>query len=119
MSHSLLSRSTLSCEFPKQKETSVTLFDPKLANLHPSMSEIGKTAAKLKSNIGWAPFLGELGLLTLLFKACNHIARCTLHKEVSRTLSIRRVGCTYSDVPVQRVPGAIHSQPHSLSLIMD
>jgi hypothetical protein len=26
--------------------------DPKLANLHPSMLEAGKTAAKLKSNAG-------------------------------------------------------------------
>ena len=31
-----------------------------------------KTAAKLKNNAGWAPFLG----VTLSFEACNHIIHC-------------------------------------------
>jgi hypothetical protein len=69
------------------------------------MSEAGKTAAKLKNNAGWAPFLGELGLLTLLFEACNHITHCMRFRGRCQYVESE----TRSDVPVQRVPGAIHS----------
>lgn len=116
MSHSLLSCSTLSCEFPERKETSV--IQAPIQNW-PICTLLCQKQVKLQPNsrvmLARHHFLGELGLLTLLFEACNHI----VHEEVSWTLSICRVEYTCSDVPVQRAPGAIHSQPHSLPLIMD
>jgi hypothetical protein len=46
--------------------------------MHSSMSEAGKAAAKLKDNTSWTPFLGELGILTLLLKVGNHVPHCLM-----------------------------------------
>lgn len=62
----------------KGKRLLLSKFDPRLANMHPSMSEAGKTTAKPKDNTGWASFLGEFGIFALSFKVCNHIPHCLM-----------------------------------------
>ena len=78
MSHPLLSCYTLSCEFPKRKETSVIQVRSKIGQYAPFHVRSRKTTAKPKDNTGWASFLGEFGILALSFKVCNHIPHCLM-----------------------------------------
>jgi hypothetical protein len=64
--------------FQSGKRLPLSKFDPRLTNMHPSVSEAGKTVVKLEDNTGWVPFLGELRILTPLSKVGGHVPHCLM-----------------------------------------